>query len=52
MPSNLPGHVIRRAYPMTGNMPAPHLNDSITGIDGQMDDDARNIARQFKTRKI
>lgn len=52
MPSNLPGHVIRRAYPQVGAMPAPHLNDSISGIDEQMNGDARNIMRQFKTRKI
>lgn len=52
MPSNLPGHVIRKAYPKTGMMPMPHLNDTITGIDDQMESDARNISRQFATRKI
>jgi len=50
--ANLPQNVIMRPYPKTGPWLPEGLNDTITGIDYQMDMDDRKRREHFVPKKV
>jgi hypothetical protein len=50
-PSNLPQQVIHKMYPKLGYGVRSHLEDTIRGVDRQIDDDMRQTARHRSHEK-
>lgn len=50
--ANLPQHVVMRPYPRAGHTMAPYLDDTITGIDHQMDYDDMKKREHFAPKKV
>lgn len=50
--ANMPQMVVMREYPRTGPYLPEMLDDTIRGIDGQMDMDDGQRARHFKPKKV
>jgi len=50
--ANLPQHVVMREYPKAGHTMAPYIDDTIEGIDRQMDYDDMMKRRIFAPKKL
>jgi len=50
--ANLPQHVIMRSYPRAGETMAPYLDDTIRGVDHQMDMDDNKKRQHFAPKKV
>ena len=50
--ANLPQHVVMREYPKAGHTMAPYIDDTISGIDRQMDYDDMMKRRIFAPKKL
>ncbi len=50
--ANLPQEVMMKPYPMTGPYLPEDLDDTIAGVDGQMDYDDSQRARHFYPKKV
>ena len=50
--ANLPQGVIYREYPKVGHTAAPYLDDTITGVDSQMNRDDMMKMKIFSPKKL
>jgi hypothetical protein len=50
--ANLPQGVVIKPYPKVGNYLPEDLDDTIRGVDGQMDLDNRKRSEHFKPKKV
>lgn len=50
--ANLPQHVVQRDFPKSGKTAAPYLDDTIHGVDKQIDDSDRKMLQHFSGRKM
>ena len=50
--ANLPQHVMIKPYPRAGHTMAPYLDDTIHGVDKQMDYDDNKKRAHFMPKKV
>lgn len=47
-PSNMPQHLVSKAYPVSGYSLDEYYPDDLAGVDQQIDDDARTVMRNAR----
>lgn len=50
--ANMPQNIIMRSYPKNGSYMPEDLDDTIRGVDGQMDMDERKRNQHMKPKKV
>lgn len=50
--ANLPQQVIQRTYPKAGHMAAPYLDDTMRGVDDQINESGRKMLQHFSGKKM